>query len=147
MKGGAYVHFTRSHGSGDDRKTDHYRNKETYVDSRVALVGDGNQRTVLHGGKHEYPFRFLLPNHIPSSFEGSFGHVRPNAVYKNVWLNYLECFQVRYEIKVEIDRPWAIDDSCTRPFTVISLVDLNLMQSVNVSRRKNNISLSLHGPV
>lgn len=27
-------------------------------------------------GQHEYPFTFVLPMQIPSSFEGKFGHVR-----------------------------------------------------------------------
>jgi hypothetical protein len=30
----------------------------------------------LEAGHHIFPFTFILPNHLPSSFEGQYGHVR-----------------------------------------------------------------------
>ena len=67
---------------------------------------EGSNTTKLASGRHTFPFSFLLPSNLPSSFEGAHGYVR-------------------YSVKGIIDKPWKFDHSCKRPFTVICLLDLN----------------------
>lgn len=67
----------------------------------------------LPAGEHNYPFTFVVPPHVPSSFEGEFGHVR-------------------YTIKAVLDRPWKFDQETKMVFTVISPLDLNLDPEMKV---------------
>jgi hypothetical protein len=63
-------------------------------------------------GQHAFPFSFVLPPSLPSSFEGGIGYVR-------------------YTIKGTIDRPWRFDDHTVLAYTVLSPLDLNqLPQSI-----------------
>lgn len=57
-------------------------------------------------GVHVYNFACHIPATCPSSVEGHYG-------------------RVRYMIKVAIVRPWKFDQSYTRCFTVLKLMDLN----------------------
>ena len=60
----------------------------------------------LPQGRHTFPFSFMLPPNLPSSFEGGVGHVR-------------------YDVKATIDKPWKFDHTTKRPFTVVCILDLN----------------------
>ena len=62
---------------------------------------------VLPAGEHSFLFSMMLPNHLPSSFEGQYGHVR-------------------YTVKATLDRPWKFDHEVKAAFTVLSHLDLNL---------------------
>lgn len=74
------------------------------------MLGSANAgETELPAGAHTYPFTCALPPTLPSSFEGEYGYVR-------------------YTIKVTLDRPWKFDQDSKMAFTVISPVDLNLME-------------------
>ncbi|KAL5005445.1 hypothetical protein ScPMuIL_018901 [Solemya velum] len=113
FEGKAYVHWTEQHhtGSGKNRRTRtvHYSANEYYFNTTVPLYGKGlgqGDTSVLPAGRHTYPFQFQLPPGLPSSFEGSDGHVR-------------------YSIKGTIDKPWKFDHTTKRAFTVICLLDLN----------------------
>ena len=64
-----------------------------------------------------YPFSFILPKIIPSSYEGKYGHVR-------------------YTITATMERPWAKDHHCTISFTVNSLVNLNQRSAAKVQKFK-----------
>lgn len=64
-------------------------------------------------GTQIYPFTCLLPPTLPSSFEGEFGNVR-------------------YTVKVTLDRPWKFDQETKTAFTVLSPVDLNLNSRLKV---------------
>ncbi|KAJ8303884.1 hypothetical protein KUTeg_017467, partial [Tegillarca granosa] len=79
-----------------------------YFDQRVPVYGKvlGHPDS-LPAGRHTFPFSFLLPPNLPSSFEGAHGYVR-------------------YTVKATIDKPWKFDHDTKRPFTVICLLDLNL---------------------
>lgn len=112
--GKAYVHWSEQHsrGSGKNRRTytKHYRAREQYFHHRHLVYGSWDHETdstiELKKGKHKYPFEFTLPEGLPSSFEGGTGHVR-------------------YQVSATIDKPWKFDHNTRRPFTVISILDLN----------------------
>lgn len=60
----------------------------------------------MEPGIHVYNFTCQIPATCPSSIEGHFG-------------------RVRYMTKVSLVRPWKFDQSYTRCFTVLKLMDLN----------------------
>lgn len=83
---------------------------EEYFQISYYLLGGVNSgETELPPGTHSYPFTCALPPSLPSSFEGDYGHVR-------------------YTIKVTLDRPWKFDQDTKMAFTVISPVDLNVIE-------------------
>ncbi|XP_076226623.1 arrestin domain-containing protein 2-like isoform X2 [Nomia melanderi] len=111
-KGSAHVHWTESSetGTGKDRRTtstSYYASQEYFKIKGNILGTDGDSRVKLSEGYHQYPFEFLLPCNIPSSFEHSVGYVR-------------------YTVKSVIDRPWKFDHECKAAFTVVSVLDLNM---------------------
>jgi len=71
----------------------------------INILNLGSDQT-LSAGEHVYPFNYVLPVNLPSSFEGDYGHVR-------------------YSVKVVIDRPWKFDHEAKAIFTVVNPVDLN----------------------
>jgi len=62
----------------------------------------------LEVGDYTYPFRFDLPQNLPTSFEQMYG-------------------QIRYSVNSTIDIPWHFDKHTSRSFTVINNLDLNLL--------------------
>lgn len=59
-------------------------------------------------GRHEFPFRFMLPKNIPSTYNGAHGHIQ-------------------YCVKAKVDMPMAPDYEDEKQFTVISLINFNEM--------------------
>jgi hypothetical protein len=43
----------------------------------------------LEAGQHVFPFTFILPQYLPASFEGQYGHVRYYAQ-----VSYLNIYQI-----------------------------------------------------
>lgn len=83
---------------------------EEYFQISYYLQGGVNSgETELPAGAHTFPFTCALPPQLPSSFEGEYGHVR-------------------YTVKVTLDRPWKFDQDTKMAFTVISPLDLNLIE-------------------
>ncbi|XP_053402728.1 arrestin domain-containing protein 17-like [Mercenaria mercenaria] len=118
-------HWTKRSG----KTTVNYRGSEIYMNALMKLFEAGNLCNIffvniklfLHfvkesqsgsqehpAGSHAYPFSLQLSASLPSSFEGSRGHVR-------------------YLCKCTIDRPWKFDSHVKRAFTVIHHLDLNLV--------------------
>lgn len=60
----------------------------------------------LEVGRHVYNFVCQIPAVCPSSFEGAYG-------------------RVRYMVYVKLIRPWKFDQTFSRPFTVLKVMDLN----------------------
>merc|ERR1712136_124709 len=108
--GTAKVHFTRS---GAKNRTNHYRAEENYFHQRIPLFQTGGQQSFLNYGNYQYPFAFILPTNIPTSFESPHG-------------------KVRYTIKVVVMRQKKWDRECKVPFTVNSFVDLNNIQEASM---------------
>lgn len=73
LRGCALVEW--SVGRGKTRRS--YSSNEDYVNETIVLwniEGVPNRRIVP--GEYAFPFRFVLPDHIPSSFKGAHGHIR-----------------------------------------------------------------------
>lgn len=66
-------------------------------------------------GDHKFPFTFVLPPELPTSFEGQYGFVR-------------------YTIKVTIERSWKFDHEYKFPVTVLEHFDLNRIPAVKVKK-------------
>lgn len=64
------------------------------------------QNFTIQTGKHTYNFACKLPENCPTSFEGLHG-----------------C--VRYIVKVTLLIPWKFNQTYTRGFTVLKMLDLN----------------------
>lgn len=97
---------TDEQGKERDEDEEHTGHEE-YFENHYYLLGSKNGSEInLEAGELIYPFTCVLPQNLPSSFEGEFGHVR-------------------YTIKVVLDRPWKFDQETKMAFTVISPLDLN----------------------
>lgn len=97
-------------GTEEERKD--VTGSEEYFQISYYLLGSANaNETELPAGVHTYPFTCTLPPALPSSFEGELGFVR-------------------YTVKCTLDRPWKFDQDTKMAFTVISPLDLNLMEKV-----------------
>ena len=67
---------SESHGSGNNRRTVHYYGNETYLNNGIALLRpEGNQDLFIQAGDWSYPFSFVLPPNIPSTFKHVVGSV------------------------------------------------------------------------
>ncbi|KAI4454691.1 arrestin domain containing protein [Holotrichia oblita] len=77
-----------------------------------------NEDLILGSGKHVYPFKFILPTNIPSSYEGQYGYVR-------------------YTIKVILKKHYYGDET-KMAFTVISPFDLNLQPNIKEINQISN---------
>jgi hypothetical protein len=60
----------------------------------------------ISAGHHKFNFSCVLPPQLPTSFESKYGYIR-------------------YQIKVELERPWKFDIKHVFAFTVIKVFDLN----------------------
>ncbi|XP_059165735.1 arrestin domain-containing protein 3-like [Physella acuta] len=86
-----------------------FTSTENYFHQESLVFGpnEGSETKELPSGRHTFPFQFILPLGLPSSFE---------AIY-DAGTSY-----VRYSVSCNIDD---LDNGIMRPFTVISLLDLN----------------------
>ncbi|XP_053668437.1 arrestin domain-containing protein 2-like [Anopheles marshallii] len=103
------VKWTQKRGQGRQRRTVYYTAKRDHLSSMKVLVGspDSGNPTELPAGEHIYEFACELPSHLPTSFEGSYGHCR-------------------YTAQVVMVRPWKFNLTYKVGFTVIQPRDLNL---------------------
>lgn len=121
FKGQASCHWKEMY---DETKVFHeYTNKELILKETKcvfgSLDGDSEQISTQPTGKHSYPFSFVLPIDIPSSFEGKFGHIR-------------------YIIKANVVRPWKFDHKVKRPVIINEIIDTNLIQyAAGIGGEKN----------
>lgn len=71
--------------------------------SKPSLAADN---TVIFPGTHTYHFNCTLPHQLPTSFEGTKGHIR-------------------YTVLVSLERPWKFDQTYRVAFTVLKPMNLN----------------------
>ncbi|XP_014098604.3 arrestin domain-containing protein 17 [Bactrocera oleae] len=84
-----------------------FSGREDYMESKTYLMGsETSQNFTIQTGKHTYNFACKLPENCPTSFEGLHG-----------------C--VRYIVKVTLLIPWKFNQTYTRGFTVMKMLDLN----------------------
>jgi len=97
-------------------ETLHYIANEDYLDMETTI----SHEPVLASGSHTFPFKFLLPPQLPSSFEGT---VIRGTGY------------VRYYVKATIVRDWKFDHRVKQFFTVNAILDLNTIPSAKEPAR------------
>lgn len=75
----------------------------------------------LSAGFHKFNFSCVLPPQLPTSFESKYGYIR-------------------YQIKVEMERPWKFDLKFCFAFTVIKVLDLNYESPALRNKLKNELT-------
>ncbi|XP_014665524.1 PREDICTED: arrestin domain-containing protein 3-like isoform X2 [Priapulus caudatus] len=115
LNGAAKVHWIehRSSGSGKHKHTHivHYNNDELYFNHEIILFTKepgSSDNPMMPAGRNAFDFAIRLPPQIPSTFEGLHGGVR-------------------YYAKACINRPWKFDHTVKEMFTVVSVLDLNVL--------------------
>lgn len=84
-----------------------YHGHEDYIASTTFLVGSQNGPSFgIESGTHTYSFSCPIPVNCPSSYEGSYGHIR-------------------YMVKVTCIRSGSSNRTYSKGFTVLKLLDLN----------------------
>ncbi|XP_055854599.1 arrestin domain-containing protein 17 isoform X1 [Episyrphus balteatus] len=81
---------------------------KSYLSSRSYVLGSCSNSSIIDWlpGEYTYAFHVILPNNLPTSFDGKYG-------------------QIHYEIVTTIDRPGRYPKVYKLPFTVIHPIDLN----------------------
>ncbi|XP_061887656.1 arrestin domain-containing protein 1b isoform X1 [Entelurus aequoreus] len=83
--------------------------EEQYLNSTLSVADKGT----LSAGEHNFPFQFLIPAAVPTSFEGPFG--------KTV-----------YDLRAAIDTPrFAKDYKAQKPFYLLNLLNLNEVPDID----------------
>lgn len=114
VKGRATCSWIKKYRAHKKTRSVAYNGEENYLETITYLRGNENSEPVeLPPGLHTFNAVFVLPTHLPTSFEGCVGHIR-------------------YFAKVVIDRPWKFDHSFKRAFTVIRQYDLNYESSLRL---------------
>lgn len=87
------------------------RDVQTKTHYNNFLGGDDDE---LPPGKYVYPFSFLLPDNLPSTYDSEYGYIR-------------------YKIEAVVNRPWKFDYECDIFIIVVSPIDLNKILHVKVT--------------
>ncbi|XP_056020506.1 arrestin domain-containing protein 3-like [Ostrea edulis] len=118
VKGEAFVHWTDQRMRGPaplQTPTRHHSAHEEYFDFTSTLLGNNDNnapKITLLRGNYCYPFQFQLPQNLPSSFEGKYGHIR-------------------YTIKGTIEKPKRFSHVTKTAFSVIGPLDLNTFPQID----------------
>ncbi|KAF2354284.1 Arrestin C-terminal-like domain [Trinorchestia longiramus] len=105
FKGSAKVKWTESH---NDNHTV-YSASEDYFRFKTNIWTPQGSNWKLPSGNHVWPFNFIIPQNIPSSFEGPYG-------------------SVRYSITVNADLSFRFDESHKIYININCPVDLNFLE-------------------
>nr|CAH0099588.1 unnamed protein product [Daphnia galeata] len=111
----------------------YYSTEETYLDLKIPLItNEDRERFELVSGTHQFPFSFILPTKIPSSFQTEmlakfgYGHVRYSikVVLKRSsrQINNETC---HIPFSGVLKPSWKPNYECVISFTVRTIVDLN----------------------
>ncbi|XP_029372063.1 arrestin domain-containing protein 1b [Echeneis naucrates] len=85
--------------------------EEQYFNSTLSVADKGT----LAAGEHSFPFQFLIPVAVPTSFEGPFG-------------------KIAYRVRAVIDTPrFSKDYKAQRPFYLLNLLNLNEVPNIEHS--------------
>ena len=79
-----------------------------------SVAGEGEE---LGPGDYQFKYTFILPQRLPTSFEGVYGYVR-------------------YYVRAQLDRGCNVNSVFKRAFTVNNIVDLNRNAQAAVSIRR-----------
>jgi len=100
--------------------TQHFRGKQTYVNTRNNVFGSGN----FPVGTHTYSFCIPLSPDCPSSVVGQYG-------------------KISYEISLVVDRHWRFNNVFKKSLTVLQTYNLNMSPELLVSPKANRPSDNL----
>ncbi|XP_030559141.1 arrestin domain-containing protein 3-like [Drosophila novamexicana] len=107
IKGFASTCWSEDESDLDNKTTEEiYSGHEDYIRSKVELLAAEGKNVALEPGSRVYKFACQIPTVCPSSFEGTHG-------------------RVRYMVNVKLIRPWKFDQTFSRSFTVLKVMDLN----------------------
>ncbi|KAK7861788.1 hypothetical protein R5R35_011960 [Gryllus longicercus] len=106
-------HYTQRQGNRNVTRTIVYYAQEVYIDNTACVLGGQDGDTTLPPGEYTYHFALVLPPALPSSFEGTIGHVR-------------------YTVKAKIVRPWRFNHESKVAYSVLSVLDLNNVANIQV---------------
>jgi len=116
VKGSSSVWFSKQYG----RTTVPFYASECYFEQRIPIQSSENGDSfVMPVGEHQFPFAFVLPQNIPSSYENRNG-------------------KVRYSVKAVVDRSWKTNYTCKLPFSVNTFLDLNTISEAEMSTNGTN---------
>ena len=102
------MYWTENEGKKVSKRVVHFHNRESYFQRSFLLLADPTGM-VIKPGAHVFPFKFQLPQNLPSSFEGKFGKIKYTLRC---------CIQKQYRNKI---LETSID------INVISLFNLNIV--------------------
>ncbi len=135
IKGFTNVHWTERRGTGPvatrdshhivntsaNANTIHFRAYEEYLNFNFIFLSEKSTDVYLEEGTSAYPFKVVLPEKLPTSFEQEHG-------------------RIRYVLHATVEIPWGFDKNLKKIITVISQVDLNSVPGVrdpmNVSEKR-----------
>ncbi|KAF3702279.1 Arrestin domain-containing protein 1 [Channa argus] len=82
--------------------------EEQYLNSMLSVADKGT----LAPGEHSFPFQFLIPEAVPTSFEGPFG-------------------KIIYRVRAVIDTPrFTKDYKIQKPFYILNMLNLNKVSGI-----------------
>ncbi|KAL7037279.1 hypothetical protein ACKWTF_009150 [Chironomus riparius] len=121
IEGYAKCSWTVTKGRGNGRRSITYKGREDYLNQVTYLLGtESGPNLDLAAGITTYSFACMLPESLPSSFEGKYGHIR-------------------YSCKAVLDRPLKTDKEFRLPFSVIKSEDLNAIPSLTIPTKSEII--------
>ncbi|XP_037816108.1 arrestin domain-containing protein 17-like isoform X1 [Lucilia sericata] len=99
---------TNNNSSTSSSSDTTYWGQVDYMNTLTSLLTPNatDQAVIIEPGIHTFSFACHIPANCPSSFESFRGNIR-------------------YIIQVALVRPWKFDQTFTRPFTVLSIKNLN----------------------
>ncbi|XP_039431725.1 arrestin domain-containing protein 3-like [Culex pipiens pallens] len=95
------------HGPNNKKTKAQFKGREDFIAQKSYLVGSETGNPIdLPIGTSNYTFQLNIPQNVPTSMEGKYGHVR-------------------YVVKVTLERPWKHDQNFQMPFTVLAKVEFD----------------------
>lgn len=120
------IYVNRSEGSDDDRRS--YWAKVPYADFQIVCLSKSpDQENFLDTQEYVFPFDFVLPHNIPTSFESFDG-------------------RIRYWVQGVIDIPWSLNRYTHATFTVINKMDLNAVPQLQIPKGATDRKVFCCGP-
>ncbi|XP_050091145.1 arrestin domain-containing protein 17-like [Anopheles aquasalis] len=100
------VRWTETYGTGT---TIPFSGREDYLTHTVDFLRSETDEPIdLPAQRHLYRFSLLLPDTLPTSFEGDYGYIR-------------------YTVRLVLQRPWKFDLTYKIAFTVVNQLNLNTL--------------------
>ncbi|XP_035784904.1 arrestin domain-containing protein 17-like [Anopheles albimanus] len=120
------VRWTETYGTGT---TVPFSGREEYLTHTVDLLRSETDEPIdLPAQRHLYRFSLLLPDTLPTSFEGDYGYIR-------------------YTVRLVLQRPWKFDLTYKIAFTVVNQLNLNAVNPpLNVAAVQEQIKHFSCGP-